>query len=224
MDRHNTHFNPREDDPADFIYGFFEDLATVHGMVVGVSTLEELYNDAGAPRRPADKYLWDLGDKLGSTSNSKFSENDLDQLKQQNKIIQDPKSRYPQYLKDAISELLRRVSARSEGRNISSGKTAGILNTRARNLIGNNRPAMKKALDMTGFQTEVGSFLTSANRIKKESKGTVDPALRNLKLIAQGQVPEPLRPYGTGTGGRRKTKSVKKVKKTKKSKAKTRRV
>jgi hypothetical protein len=221
MNRNNIRFNPKEDDPADFIYGFFEDLATVHGMVVGVSTLEELYSETGAPRRPADKYLWELGEKLSIIGDPKFSENDLRTLKQQNQIIQDPKSRYPQYIKDAISELLRRVAARSEARNLLSGKAAGLLDTN-RNLIGNNRPAMKKVLDSTGFATNVGSFLTSAKRIQRESKGTVDPALRNLKLIAQGEVPEPLRPYGTGTGGRRKT-AVKKVKKTKKSKRKSRR-
>ena len=204
-------FNSRDDDPADFIYGYFEDLATVNGMVVGVESLEELYS-GGAPRRPADEYLWKLTDKL--SGGNKFSANELNELKQQDPIIQAADSGYPEYLKNAVSELLRRVASRSEGRNLSSAKAAGILDTSARreNLIGNNRPAMKKALGMSAFPSMVGSFLTSEPRIHKESRGTVDPALRNLRLRSKGEVSEPLRRYGTGIGGRRKSRITKKPK------------
>jgi hypothetical protein len=132
-------------------------------------------------------------------------------LKQQNVIIQ--AAGYPRYLKEAVSELLNRVSYRSEGRNLSHGKAAGILDPSARreNLIGNNRPAMKRVLGMNAFPGMIGRFLTSEPRITKESRGTVDPALRNLRLRSQGQTPAPLRPYGTGIGGRKKTMRSKKA-------------
>jgi hypothetical protein len=137
------------DDPADYLMGYFEDLMSVHGVVVGVNSLENLYSETGVPKRPADQYLWNLNDKL-SLGDNKFSVDELNELREQNKIIQSADSGYPRYLKEAISELLRRVTARSEGRNLSGAKAAGILDPSARraNLIGNNRPAMKRALGM----------------------------------------------------------------------------
>jgi hypothetical protein len=191
------------DDPADYIFGYFEDLVDNNGA----NTLEEIYA-AGAPRLPADEYLWNLNDKL-SLGNNRFTPDELNELKQQNAIIQ--AAAYPRYLKEAISEILNRATARSEGRNLSHGKTAGLLDPSARraNLIENNRPAMKRALGMNAFPGMVGKFLTTEPRITKESRGTVDPALRNLRLRAYGQTPAPLRPNGTGIGGRKKTKSNK---------------
>ena len=97
-------------------------------------------------------------------------------------------------------EIKLKAKARSEGRNLLHGKMSGLLDPSAKraNLIGNNRPAMKKALGMEGFATTVGSFLTNAPRIQRESKGTVDPALRNLRSVAEGNNVMPLRNRGTG--------------------------
>jgi len=199
----------QNDDPIDYVMGYFEDLMREGEIVVGVNSLEELY-ETGAPERPADEYLWDLAGKQGT--NIKFSAPEFNELKEQNELIQ--AADYPQYLKDAITELLNREKARNEGRNLSHGKEAGILNTNARraNLVGNNMPAMKKALAINAFPSMVGRFLTDTPRITKESRGSVEPALRNLRGRAEGQIPAPLRPYGTGTGGRRKTKKSKKPK------------
>ena len=199
----------QNDDPIDYIVGYFEDLLSEGEIVVGADSLEELY-EAGAPERPADEYLWNLSGKQGE--NIKFSSPEYNELKEQNELIQ--AADYPQYLKDAISELLKREKARNEGRNLSRGKAAGILNTNARraNLVGNNMPAMKKALAINAFPSMIGRFLTDTPRITKESRGSVEPALTNLRGIAEGQEPAPLRPYGTGTGGRRKTKKSKKPK------------
>lgn len=97
-------------------------------------------------------------------------------------------------------EIKLKAKARSQGRNLLHGKMSGLLDPSAKraNLIGNNRPAMKKALGMEGFATTVGSFLTNAPRIQRESKGTVDPALRNLRSVAEGNNVMPLRNRGTG--------------------------
>ena len=99
-----------------------------------------------------------------------------------------------------IEKVELKAKARSEGRNLLHGKMSGLLDPSAKraNLIGNNRPAMKKALGMEGFATTVGSFLTNAPRIQRESKGTVDPALRNLRSVAEGNNVMPLRNRGTG--------------------------
>ena len=122
---------------------------------------------------------------------------------------------FPDELKAAFSNLLQivttekiRQKAMSEGRNLSYGKVAGILDPSANRegIIGNNRPAMKRVLGMEGFATTVGSFLTNAPRIIKGSKGTVDPALRNLSIKA-GQL----------KGGKRK-KTLRKKKNTRKTK------
>lgn len=122
---------------------------------------------------------------------------------------------FPDELKAAFSTLLQivttekiRQKAMSEGRNLSYGKVAGILDPSANRegIIGNNRPAMKRVLGMEGFATTVGSFLTNAPRIIKGSKGTVDPALRNLSIKA-GQL----------KGGKRK-KTLRKKKNTRKTK------
>jgi hypothetical protein len=137
---------------------------------------------------------------------------------------------FPDRLKAAFSSLLRIVTsekrkqkAMREGRNLSYGKIAGILDPSEdrEGLIGNNRPAMKRALGMEGFATTVGSFLTNEPRIIRGSKGTVDPALRNLRLRAMGQVPEPLKSHRARRGGNRKktmrtNKYNKKSRKTKK--------
>ena len=126
------------DDPLDFVLGYVEDFLREGGFIVGVETLEEFYEAGGAPRRPADEYLWNLAGKQGTVI--KFNKSELNELKEQNEIIQ--AADYPQYLKDAISELLKREKARNEGRNLSRGKAAGILNAnRGVNLVGNNMPA-----------------------------------------------------------------------------------
>ena len=118
-------------------------------------------------------------------------------------------------LKAAFSNLLQivttekiRQKAMSEGRNLSYGKVAGILDPSANRegIIGNNRPAMKRVLGAPFFTPMVGSFLTNAPRIIKGSKGTVDPALRNLSIKA-GQL----------KGGKRK-KTLRKKKNTRKTK------
>ena len=122
---------------------------------------------------------------------------------------------FPDELKAAFSTLLQivttekiRQKAMSEGRNLSYGKVAGILDPSANRegIIGNNRPAMKKVLGAPFFTPMVGSFLTNAPRIIKGSKGTVDPALRNLSIKA-GQL----------KGGKRK-KTLRKKKNTRKTK------
>jgi hypothetical protein len=121
---------------------------------------------------------------------------------------------FPDKLKSAFSNLLQivttekiRQKAMSEGRNLSYGKVAGILDPSANRegIIGNNRPAMKKVLGMEGFATTVGSFLTNEPRIMRGSKGTVDPALRNLSIKA-GQL----------RGGKRK-KTMRKKKNTRRN-------
>ena len=124
---------------------------------------------------------------------------------------------FPDRLKAAFSNLLQivttekiRQKAMREGRNLSYGKVAGILDPSANRegIIGNNRPAMKRVLGMEGFATTVGSFLTNAPRIIKGSKGTVDPALRNLSINA-GQL---------RGGSRKKTIRRNKKKNTRKAK------
>ena len=157
-----------------------------------------------------------------------FTYDDIEEIKTMANNIN--RGDFPDYLKAAFSTLLhivtsekRREKAMREGRNLSYGKIAGILDPSEdrEGLIGNNRPAMKRALGMEGFATTVGSFLTNEPRIIRGSKGTVDPALRNLRLRAMGQVPEPLKPHRARRGGNRKktmrtNKYNKKSRKTKK--------
>jgi hypothetical protein len=124
---------------------------------------------------------------------------------------------FPDELKAGFSNLLQivttekvRQKAMSEGRNLSYGKVAGILDpsSNREGIIGNNRPAMKRVLGAPFFTPMVGSFLTNSPRIIKGSKGTVDPALRNLSIKA-GQL---------RGGNRKKTMRRNKKKHTRKAK------
>lgn len=117
-----------------------------------------------------------------------------------NNITLETVDNFIEKVEELDKEIKLKAKARSEGRNLLHGKMSGLLDPSAKraNLIGNNRPAMKKALGMEGFATTVGSFLTNAPRIQRESKGTVDPALRNLRSVAEGNNVMPLRNRGTG--------------------------
>ena len=191
---------------VDKIQDFFEGQMRAQGF----TTLDELYPN-GIP--PLSQYLWDLDIKLNDDSTLVFTPEEINELNQMSAELQI--SQYPDEVKDTLPRMLaeiKRVKARAEGRNLLHGKIAGVLNSSAKRtgLIGNNRPAMNKILGMPEFVTTVGSFLTNTPRIKRESKGIVDPALANLKKVAMNQPVDPLRKYGTGTapnikGGRRKT-------------------
>jgi len=204
------------DNPADYIHGYFEDLLTVDGMVVGVNSLEELYFQTGAPRRAADEYLWELNYVLGNGKTS-FTQNEVNELERQNGIVQ--AADYPKYLKDAVSELLKRVSAPIHARDLVHARIAGVLDPTARraNIVGNNRPAMKQALGMPSFVTGVSGFLGQTPHTYNQSEGNVLHAIENLRRRKLGEPTRPLRPRGTGTGGRRK----KTMRKNKKSSRKT---
>lgn len=117
-----------------------------------------------------------------------------------NNITLETVDNFIEKVEELDKEIKLKAKARSQGRNLLHGKMSGLLDPSAKraNLIGNNRPAMKKALGMEGFATTVGSFLTNAPRIQRESKGTVDPALRNLRSVAEGNNVMPLRNRGTG--------------------------
>ena len=117
-----------------------------------------------------------------------------------NNITLETVDNFIEKVEELDKEIKLKAKARSEGRNLLHGKMSGLLDPSAKraNLIGNNRPAMKKALGMEGFATTVGSFLTNAPRIQRESKGTVDPAIRNLRSVAEGNNVMPLRNRGTG--------------------------
>ena len=120
-----------------------------------------------------------------------------------NNITLETVDNFIEKVEELDKEIKLKTKARSEGRNLLHGKMSGLLDPSAKraNLIGNNRPAMKKALGMEGFATTVGSFLTNAPRIQRESKGTVDPAIRNLRSVAEGKNVMPLRNRGTGVAG-----------------------
>lgn len=117
-----------------------------------------------------------------------------------NNITLETVDNFIEKVEELDKEIKLKAKARSQGRNLLHGKMSGLLDPSAKraNLIGNNRPAMKKALGIEGFATTVGSFLTNAPRIQRESKGTVDPALRNLRSVAEGNNVMPLRNRGTG--------------------------
>ena len=144
-----------------------------------------------------------------------LTHDDIDQIQTMTDNIN--RGDFPDELKAAFSNLLQivttekiRQKAMSEGRNLSYGKVAGILDPSANRegIIGNNRPAMKKVLGAPFFTPTVGSFLTNSPRIIKGSKGTVDPALRNLSIKA-GQL---------RGGSRKKTMRRNKKKNTRRNK------
>ena len=195
-------------DIIDTIQEFFEENMTDQGF----TTLDELYPN-GIP--PLSQYLWDLDIKLNNDDGDVvvFTSKQIDELKQRSAELQ--ATQYSNALKASLPRLLaeidrvKRATAKGYARNLVYGKRSGLLDPTATRtgLIGNNRPAMKKALGMEGFATMVGDYLVNkdyAPRIKRESKGTVDPAVVNLKNIVEGKPAAPLRKYGTGTGGRRR--------------------
>lgn len=214
-------------DIIDTIQEFFEENMTDQGF----TTLDELYPN-GIP--PLSQYLWDLDIKLNNDDGDDaviFTSKQIDELKQRSAELQT--TQYSNALKASLPRLLaeidrvKRVTAKGYAKNLVSGKRVGLLDPSANraNLIGNNRPAMKKALGMEGFATMVGDFLVNkdyAPRIKRESKGTVDPAVANLKNIVDGKPAAPLRKYGTGTGGgtggRRRHRTRKQRKSTRRTK------
>jgi hypothetical protein len=103
--------------------------------------------------------------------------------------------------------------ARGEGRNLLAGKAAGLLESNSKKLkklnMGIESSALKNLLGRNFFTQTVGSFLTNEPRIGQESKGTIGPALANLKRRANGKKVEPLRPKWTGTRGGKRTRSKK---------------
>ena len=132
-----------EYNPVDVIYEYFEKLADGNGF----NSLEEFYG-LGAPRRPADEYLWKLTSKIGRPK-YEFTEGELNELNEQNRIIQD--STYPQDLKNAVSELLRRetevlrrINVRKQAKNLVGGKRARHRKTR--------RKLKKRAITMKYFK------------------------------------------------------------------------
>jgi hypothetical protein len=196
----------------DEIRRFFEENMTNQGFI----TLDDLYPN-GIP--PLSQYLWDLDIKLNDDDGPVvFSSEQVEELKRMSAELQT--TQYSNALKASLPRLLveidrvKRGIAKGYARNLASGKRSGLLDPSANRagLIGNNRPAMKKVLGMEGFATTVGEFLVNkdyAPRIKRESKGLVDPALANLKNISEGKPAKPMRNYGTGTGGRRKSRTRK---------------
>ena len=208
-------FSEEMEDIYDQLYGFFESRMADNGF----ATLEELYPN-GIP--PLSQYIWDLETKIGKAHDQYnyeqkkrlvgarlvFTPEEIKEIKE--KSIEVQATDYDDEFKSAFPRLLaeiEKVKARAEARNLVSGKLAGILDPSAKRagLVGNNRPAMAKALGMEGFATTVGSMLTNAPHIIRESKGTVDAALANLRRRATGNNALPLRKRGTGTGGRRKS-------------------
>jgi len=209
----------------DEIREFFEENMTHQGFI----TLDDLYPN-GIP--PLSQYLWDLDIKLNDDDGPVvFTSEQVEELKRMSAELQT--TQYSNALKASLPRLLAEIDrvkrgiAKGYARNLASGKRSGLLDPSANRagLVGNNRPAMKKALGMEGFATTVGEFLVNKGytpRIKRESKGLVDPAVANLKNIAEGKPVKPMRNYGTGTGGSRKShkrkgrKSYKLTRRTKK--------
>jgi len=211
-------FSEEMDDILAQMSGYFEGLADMYNSY---SSLDEIFDEVP----PILQYIWDLETKITKAHDQYnyeqkkrlvdarlvFTPEEIEEMKQKSTELQataysdDFKSTLPRLL-DEI-ERIRRVTARAQGRNLLYGKLAGILDPSAKRagLVGNNRPAMAKALGMEGFATTVGSMLTNAPHIIRESKGTVDAALANLRRRATGNNALPLRKRGTGTGGRRKS-------------------
>jgi hypothetical protein len=111
-----------------------------------------------------------------------------------------------------------RNQAKSEGRNLLAGKTAGLLDSDPERLEKLNKgvesSALKNLLGRNFFTQTVGSFLTKEPRIGQESRGTIGPALENLQKRATGIPVDPLRAKGTGTrGGKRRRNKTRKSRK-----------
>ena len=201
----------------DLLFGFFEERMADQGF----TKLDELYPN-GIP--PLSQYLWDLDVKLTSVGPVVFTPQQIEELKQRSAELQ--ATHYDNGIKGSLPRLLeeiervKRATAKGYARNLLHGEMAGVLDPSAKraDLIGNNRPAMKKVLGMEGFAPTVGKFLVDegyAPHIKRESKGTVRPAVTNLKNIVEGNPAKSLRKYGTGTGGRRTRKGRKSIHRTK---------
>ena len=115
---------------------------------------------------------------------------------------------YPVDVKDALVDLSRQIKlqqravrARAEGRNLLSAATAGILKSR-------NQPfrramptgsALNKLRNQPWFTGRITQLLSGAPRAANQGKGRIDPAMRNLKRMAEGKEPFRLLPPGRGT-------------------------
>ena len=86
------------------------------------------------------------------------------------------------------------MKIKQEYKNLKAGEAAGILesNPDKLNRLNPASPALSRLMGMPAFTTSVGEYLTGEPTIMKGSRGTIQPAIENLKKRARGELPEPI--------------------------------
>lgn len=182
----------------DKLYEYFEDLAGDEEL----DDLQELYN-SGVEPRSQDELLWEI---VGWTEIDAPTVS-LEKIERINTAV-DQLQRYPKKVKRALKRLSGEIKrqlalrAKAEGRNVLSASLAGLLDNRNTRSLRANQPietALNRARLTPWFTGHMSKFLSGAPRAGPQSEGTINPLMINLKRMAEGKHPLPLRSRGRGT-------------------------
>jgi hypothetical protein len=237
-----------KNDMQEFLYYYFGPAPAllirgdvpIPGNLSKEEELDWLYDNDYISRqqRPNDYFFWNLYKNLSEEIDPEeynlmnaINPNDLD-----NDLYYNSKSEVDEYIRilysmegqgysqDIINEFRSFIEPhidyryKREARNVLAAKHAGLLKSNNLNRIQTNNPALNKVIGLAPFITTTTGYLMNEYRTNRESKGTVDPALRNRRRRIEGLPVEPPRKPGTGTGGGKGTRKNIKRKGTRRNK------
>jgi len=178
------------------ITNFIENIALYNQNFDTYEDFEGWYN-----KRTEDtdefKYIMEIYDKISSgTDTISFTYAEIQEFEDKFNIINST-PRFPDFIVKSLSELLQKLKMqiiKQEYNNLKAGEAAGILesNPNKLNRLHPASPALSRLMGMPAFTTSVGQYLTREPRIVIESKGTIRPAIENLKKRARGELPDPI--------------------------------